>query len=52
MHNFENGMETDTAVLSKMMGHTKERTTQNYFDIDLFEIVEGTKKANFAALGI
>lgn len=43
---------TDTAVLSKMMGHTREQTTQNYFAIDLFEIVEGTKKANFAALGI
>lgn len=40
------------AVLSKMMGHTKEETTKNYYDINIPEIVEGTKRADFKNLGI
>ncbi|MEI9943955.1 MAG: site-specific integrase [Chitinophagaceae bacterium] len=39
-------------ILSKMMGHTKEETTKTYFDINLPEIIEGTRKVNFAKLGI
>ena len=40
------------AVLSKMMGHTAEKTTKNYYDVNLPEIVEGTKRADFKKLGI
>lgn len=40
------------AVLSKMMGHTAEKTTKNYYDVNLPEIVEGTKRADFRKLGI
>lgn len=39
-------------VLSKMMGHTKEETTKNYYDINIPEIIEGTKRADFKKLGI
>lgn len=39
-------------ILSKMLGHTKEETTKNYFSVNLPEIVEGTKKADFKKLGI
>ena len=42
----------ETAILSKMLGHKKQETTKNYYDIDIIEIVEGTKKANFKKLGI
>ena len=40
------------AILSKMMGHTAEKTTKNYYDVNLPEIVEGTKRADFKKLGI
>jgi site-specific recombinase XerD len=40
------------AVLSKMMGHTKQETTRNYYDVNLPEIVEGTKRVDFGSLGI
>ena len=39
-------------VLSKMMGHRKEETTKNYYEINLIEVVEGTKKADFGRLNI
>ncbi|MBL7737802.1 MAG: site-specific integrase [Chitinophagaceae bacterium] len=39
-------------ILSKMMGHTKEETTKNYFSVNLPEIVEGTRRADFKKLGI
>lgn len=42
----------ETAVLSKMMGHTKEETTKNYYEINIPEIVEGPKRADFRKLGI
>ncbi len=40
------------AILSKMLGHTKEATTKNYYNINIPEIVEGTKRADFKRLGI
>ena len=39
-------------VLSKMMGHTQETTTKNYYDVNIPEIVEGTRKVDFKKLGI
>ncbi len=39
-------------IVSKMMGHTKEETTKNYFEVNIPEIVEGTKKVDFRKLGI
>ena len=40
------------SILSKMMGHTKEETTKNYYDVNIPEIVEGTKMVDFKKLGI
>ncbi len=40
------------AVLSKMMGHTKQETTKHYYEVNIPEIVEGTKRADFKNLGI
>ncbi|MFT3932834.1 MAG: site-specific integrase [Chitinophagaceae bacterium] len=42
----------DRPVLSKMMGHTQEKTTKNYYDVNIPEIVEGTKRVDFKKLGI
>ena len=39
-------------VLSKMMGHEKEHTTENYYRVGLREIIEGTKSINFDKLAI
>lgn len=39
-------------VISKMLGHTKEETTKNYFDVNLPEIVEGTRIVDFSKIGI
>ena len=36
-------------VLSKMLGHTKQETTKNYYDVNIPQIVEGTKRADFKA---
>ncbi|MBP7554908.1 MAG: tyrosine-type recombinase/integrase [Chitinophagaceae bacterium] len=40
------------AIISKMMGHTKQESTKNYYDVKIPEIVEGTKRADFRKLGI
>ncbi|RZK02639.1 MAG: hypothetical protein EOO46_18395 [Flavobacterium sp.] len=42
----------ESPVLSKMMGHTKQETTKNYYDVNIPEIIEGTKRADFGRLGI
>jgi site-specific recombinase XerD len=42
----------ESPVLSKMMGHTKQETTRHYYDVNIPEIVEGTKRADFKKLGI
>lgn len=39
-------------VLSKMMGHEKEETTESYYKVDILEVIEGTKSANFDQLAI
>lgn len=39
-------------VLSKMMGHEKEQTTENYYRISLREVIEGTRDINFEKLEI
>jgi len=38
-------------VLSKMMGHGKEQTTENYYKVGLREVIEGTRSANFEQYG-
>ncbi len=40
------------AILSKMMGHAKEETTKNYYDVNIPEIVEGARLIDFTKLGI
>jgi integrase len=37
----------ERSVLSKMLGHEKEQTTENYYKINLREIIEGTKRVDF-----
>ena len=39
-------------IISKMLGHQKEETTRHYFNVNLPEIVEGTRKVDFKRLGI
>ncbi len=39
-------------IISKMLGHQKEETTRLYFNVNLPEIVEGTRKVDFKRLGI
>lgn len=39
-------------VLSKMMGHQKEATTEYYYKIHLREVIEGTRSVNFEQYGI
>jgi hypothetical protein len=36
----------------QMMGHTKQETSKNYYDVNIPEIIEGTKRADFKKLGI
>ncbi len=40
------------SILSKMMGHMNGDTTRNYYEVNIPEIVEGTKRADFTTLGI
>jgi len=42
----------DSPILSKMMGHEKEQTTQNYYKVGLREVIEGTKGIEFAKFDI
>jgi len=42
----------DRPVLSKMMGHEKEQTTENYYRVGLREVIEGTKRIDFGGMGI
>lgn len=42
----------DRPVLSKMMGHEKEQTTENYYRVGLREVIEGTRAIDFAAMDI
>lgn len=39
-------------IVSKMLGHKKEETTKHYFSVNIPEIVEGTKRVDFAKLAI
>lgn len=42
----------DRPVVSKMLGHGKEETTENYYTISLREVIEGTKSVDFHQYGI
>jgi site-specific recombinase XerD len=37
----------ESAVLSKMLGHTKQETTRNYYNVDLPKIFEGHQAGGF-----
>jgi site-specific recombinase XerD len=39
-------------VLSRMLGHTNEATSNNYYEVDVLDIIEGTKDIDFTRLGI
>jgi Phage integrase SAM-like domain/Phage integrase family/Arm DNA-binding domain len=43
---------TKREVVSKMMGHSKSETTQEYFKINLNDVEEGVKHVNFEDLGL
>lgn len=42
----------DRPVLSKMLGHEKEQTTENYYRVGLREVIEGTKNIDFGVMRI
>jgi site-specific recombinase XerD len=42
----------EAPIVSKMMGHIKEETTKSYYEVNIPEIVEGTKRVDFGRLGI
>ncbi|WP_157098057.1 site-specific integrase [Niabella ginsenosidivorans] len=39
-------------VVSKMAGHEKEATTENYYKVNIAEVIAGTENVSFTALGI
>ncbi|MES2796573.1 MAG: site-specific integrase [Bacteroidota bacterium] len=39
-------------ILSKMLGHSNETTSNNYYHIDLLDVIEGTKNVDFEKIGI
>lgn len=39
-------------IISKMVGHIKEATTKEYYDVNVLDVLEGTKNVNFKELGI
>jgi len=39
-------------VLSKMLGHGAEHTTENYYKVSLRDVIEGTKSVNFEKFAI
>ena len=42
----------DSPLLSKMLGHRKQETTKTYYEVDIPEMVEGTRRVDFTKLGI
>jgi integrase len=34
-------------ILSKMLGHEREETTSAYYDVNVADVIEGTKDVNF-----
>lgn len=45
-------MGAERQIVSKMAGHETESTTENYYKVDLREIVQGTANFDFKKLGI
>ncbi len=43
---------TNRPVVSRMLGHSKEETTKTYYNIDVNEVIDGTKHVDFEKLGI
>lgn len=39
-------------IISKMVGHAKEATTKEYYDVYALDVFEGTKNVDFEKLGI
>jgi len=40
------------SIVSKMMGHEKEETTSAYFEVNVRDVIEGTKDIDFTSLGL
>jgi len=43
---------TNRPVVSRMLGHSKEETTKNYYKVDVMEVIDGTNHIDFKILGI
>ncbi len=43
---------TNRPVVSRMLGHSKEETTKNYYKVDVMEVIDGTNHIDFTKLGI
>lgn len=39
-------------IVSKMMGHEKEETTNAYYEINIADVIEGVRNVDFSKLGI
>jgi site-specific recombinase XerD len=40
------------SIVSKMLGHEREETTKAYFEVNLRDVIEGTRNVDFQKLGI
>jgi len=43
---------TNRPVVSRMLGHSKEETTKNYYKVDVMEVIDGTNHIDFKKIGI
>jgi len=43
---------TNRPVVSRMLGHSKEETTKNYYKVDVMEVIAGTNHIDFKKIGV
>jgi site-specific recombinase XerD len=43
---------TNRPVVSRILGHSKEETTKNYYKVDVMEVIDGTNHIDFKSIGI
>ena len=43
---------TNRPVVSRILGHSKEETTKNYYKVDVMDVIDGTNHINFEKIGI
>jgi site-specific recombinase XerD len=43
---------TNRPVVSRMLGHSKEKTTKTYYKVDINTVIDGTNHIDFQKIGI